>query len=34
VRLLRAYREHPDAALRDSIRLSINGIASGLRVTG
>ncbi len=34
VRLLRAYREHPDPVLRDTIRLSINGIAAGLRVTG
>jgi phosphoenolpyruvate carboxylase len=34
VRLLRAYREHPDPLLRDTIRLSINGIAAGLRVTG
>jgi phosphoenolpyruvate carboxylase len=34
VRLLRAYRERPDPVLRDTIRLSINGIAAGLRVTG
>lgn len=36
VRLLRAYRADParDPALRDAIRLSINGIAAGLRVTG
>ena len=34
VRLLRAYREAPDPVLRDAIRLSINGIAAGLRVTG
>jgi phosphoenolpyruvate carboxylase len=34
IRLLRAYREAPDALLRDAIRLSINGIAAGLRVTG
>ena len=34
VRLLRAYRDHPDPVLRDTIRLSINGIAAGLRVTG
>jgi phosphoenolpyruvate carboxylase len=36
LRLLRAYRapgEH-DPRLRDAIRLSINGIAAGLRVTG
>ncbi|HEY4442189.1 MAG TPA: phosphoenolpyruvate carboxylase, partial [Candidatus Elarobacter sp.] len=34
IRLLGAYREAPDALLRDAIRLSINGIAAGLRVTG
>ncbi|MEA2720773.1 MAG: phosphoenolpyruvate carboxylase, partial [Candidatus Eremiobacteraeota bacterium] len=36
LRLLRAYRARPDRdpALRDAIRLSINGIAAGLRVTG
>ena len=36
LRLLRAYRsrEQHDPALRDAIRLSINGIAAGLRVTG
>ncbi|HTW84430.1 MAG TPA: phosphoenolpyruvate carboxylase [Candidatus Sulfotelmatobacter sp.] len=34
IRLLRAYREDPDPALRDAIRLSVNGIAAGLRVTG
>jgi phosphoenolpyruvate carboxylase len=36
LRLLRAYRaqERSDRALRDAIRLSINGIAAGLRVTG
>jgi phosphoenolpyruvate carboxylase len=36
LRLLRAYRadEDHDPALRDAIRLSINGIAAGLRVTG
>jgi phosphoenolpyruvate carboxylase len=36
LRLLRAYRADPerDPALRDAIRLSINGIAAGLRVTG
>ncbi|BDE07415.1 phosphoenolpyruvate carboxylase [Vulcanimicrobium alpinum] len=34
IRLLRAYRAQPDPALRDTIRLSINGIAAGLRVTG
>jgi phosphoenolpyruvate carboxylase len=34
IRLLRAYRERPDPTLRDTIRLSINGIAAGLRVTG
>jgi phosphoenolpyruvate carboxylase len=36
VRLLRAYRSHGERepALRDAIRLSINGIAAGLRVTG
>ena len=34
MRLLRAYRERPDPVLRDTIRLSINGIAAGLRVTG
>jgi phosphoenolpyruvate carboxylase len=36
LRLLRAYRaqERHDPALRDAIRLSINGIAAGLRVTG
>jgi phosphoenolpyruvate carboxylase len=34
VRLLREYRSKPDAALLDAIRLSINGIASGLRVSG
>ena len=35
-RLLHAYRAQPDRepALRDAIRLSINGIAAGLRVTG
>jgi phosphoenolpyruvate carboxylase len=36
VRLLRAYRAggKSDAALADAIRLSINGVAAGLRVTG
>jgi phosphoenolpyruvate carboxylase len=36
VRLLRAYRASGarDPALHDAIRLSINGIAAGLRVTG
>ncbi|GAC1585211.1 MAG: phosphoenolpyruvate carboxylase [Candidatus Velthaea sp.] len=34
IRLLRAYRQRPDPVLRDAIRLSINGIAAGLRVTG
>jgi phosphoenolpyruvate carboxylase len=36
LRLLRAYRARTgeDPALRDAIRLSINGIAAGLRVTG
>ncbi|GAC1579042.1 MAG: phosphoenolpyruvate carboxylase [Candidatus Elarobacter sp.] len=36
IRLLRAYRGSPapDPALRDAIRLSINGVAAGLRVTG
>ena len=34
IRLLRAYRERPDPVLRDAIRLSVNGIAAGLRVTG
>ncbi len=36
LRLLRAYRARGDRdpALRDAIRLSINGIAAGLRVTG
>ncbi len=34
VRLLREYRARPDPVLRDTIRLSINGIAAGLRVTG
>jgi phosphoenolpyruvate carboxylase len=34
IRLLRAYRERRDPALRDAIRLSITGVAAGLRVTG
>jgi phosphoenolpyruvate carboxylase len=36
IRMLRSYRqqETPDPRLRDAIRLSINGIAAGLRVTG
>ncbi|HTX03196.1 MAG TPA: phosphoenolpyruvate carboxylase [Candidatus Acidoferrales bacterium] len=34
VRLLRDYRENPDSRILDAIRLSINGIASGLRVSG
>ena len=36
VRLLRAYRESPgaDVHLTNAIRLSINAIAAGLRVTG
>jgi phosphoenolpyruvate carboxylase len=36
LRLLRDYRANPnrDPKLRDAIRLSINGIAAGLRVTG
>ena len=36
IRLLRAYRNgsEPDPGLSDAIRLSINGIAAGLRVTG
>ena len=34
IRLLRAYRAGPDPVLRDAIRLSVNGIAAGLRVTG
>ncbi|HEV8022761.1 MAG TPA: phosphoenolpyruvate carboxylase [Candidatus Lustribacter sp.] len=36
VRLLRAYRAggKTDTALADAIRLSINGVAAGLRVTG
>jgi phosphoenolpyruvate carboxylase len=36
VRLLRAYRAggKSDAALANAIRLSINGVAAGLRVTG
>ncbi len=34
VRLLAAYRAEPTPVLRDTIRLSINGIAAGLRVTG
>jgi phosphoenolpyruvate carboxylase len=36
LKLLREYRarDDRDPALRDAIRLSINGIAAGLRVTG
>jgi phosphoenolpyruvate carboxylase len=36
VRMLQSYRRQavPDARLRDAIRLSINGIAAGMRVTG
>jgi phosphoenolpyruvate carboxylase len=36
VRLIREFRasNRTDATLRDAIRLTINGIASGLRVTG
>ncbi|HEY1730060.1 MAG TPA: phosphoenolpyruvate carboxylase [Candidatus Baltobacteraceae bacterium] len=34
VRLLRDYRKDPDSSILDAIRLSINGIASGLRVSG
>ncbi|HEY0615097.1 MAG TPA: phosphoenolpyruvate carboxylase, partial [Candidatus Elarobacter sp.] len=36
LRLLRDHRARPgrDGALRDAIRISINGIAAGLRVTG
>ena len=36
VRLLRAFRDasEPDVKLNNAIRLSINGIAAGLRVTG
>jgi phosphoenolpyruvate carboxylase len=36
IRMLRSYRAQaqPDPRLRDAIRLSINGIAAGLRVTG
>ncbi len=34
VRLLRDYRKNPDPSILDAIRLSINGIASGLRVSG
>jgi phosphoenolpyruvate carboxylase len=35
IRLLRAFRAgEPDVKLTNAIRLSINGIAAGLRVTG
>jgi phosphoenolpyruvate carboxylase len=36
IRMLQSYRRQavPDARLRDAIRLSINGIAAGMRVTG
>jgi phosphoenolpyruvate carboxylase len=36
IRMLQSYRAQatPDTRLRDAIRLSINGIAAGLRVTG
>ncbi len=36
IRMLRSYRRQDgrDARLRDAIRLSINGVAAGLRVTG
>jgi phosphoenolpyruvate carboxylase len=36
VRLIREFRasNRTDPTLRDAIRLTINGIASGLRVTG
>jgi phosphoenolpyruvate carboxylase len=36
IRLIRDFRasNRSDATLRDAIRLTINGIASGLRVTG
>jgi phosphoenolpyruvate carboxylase len=36
IRMLHSYRSkgRSDDRLRDAIRLSINGIAAGLRVTG
>lgn len=34
IRMLQAYRRQPEPRMRDAIRLSINGIAAGLRVTG
>jgi phosphoenolpyruvate carboxylase len=34
IRMLQSYRRQPEARMRDAIRLSINGIAAGLRVTG
>jgi phosphoenolpyruvate carboxylase len=36
IRMLRSYRARtgPEIRLRDAIRLSINGVAAGLRVTG
>ena len=34
IRLIRDFRKSGDATLRDAIRLTINGISAGLRVTG
>jgi phosphoenolpyruvate carboxylase len=34
IRMLQSYRRQPEPRMRDAIRLSINGIAAGLRVTG
>ncbi len=34
IRLIRDFRQSGDATVRDAIRLTINGIAAGLRVTG